>query len=182
MQAQGHIQLFIEKGGQRTIVHEQKNLILFEGADIMSLLLSGDSRHKIAGVYFEYKNGTPSPTTITRSMGRTSFNSITGVDGVDWLRIPIISTPLTFSSAADYAANIVTFSATSAVSETMAGESATHNAFTPGTSQVYSLALVSMPDKNNSQLDKVFARTNLAAALTVPTGFHLGAHWSIKFN
>lgn len=195
MHALGHITAFYEniRTGRLTKALEQKNLILFEGADIMAAILGGDMSKAISHMYFQYENTNVGPVStpiLTRGSGRSSFDAITGVDPAsDWLRVPLLSTPKLVripNDSADYAQNGVVFTATSAASETMHGESPAHNYFAAsganGPSKIVSAALVAAPAPSNNRLDKVFSRVNLSTPLTMQPGHQLTVYWIINFH
>jgi hypothetical protein len=192
MQAVGHVIgcLTNAKSGLETQVFQQKNLIMHEGADIMAGLLSGDMRFVPSHMYFLYEN-TNSPITpppeLTRADGRSFFASITGSSpNQDWLRVPIITRPRISIVGEEYSGNVVTFSASSAASDTLQGESPAHNYFgssgANGPSKVFSLALVAGVNPNTNREDKIFSRLNLQTPMSLPAGHHLTFYWMIKFQ
>lgn len=193
MQAVGTVEGFYENAetGKRVKQFHQKNLILFEGADIMSGLLGGDSRFFPSHMYFLYENTngsvTPAPTLSRSTSGRSYFSTITGTSPrYDWLRVPIVGKPTKGATSSNYSGNVVFFSASSAASQTLAGESPAHNYFAAaganGPSKVISLALVAAVNPNNNQEDLVFSRLNLVAPHTMVAGYHITYHWSIAFK
>lgn len=171
-------------------VFEKKNLILFEGADIMSGLLSGRPGYAISHMYFQYRNTGDAfaiNNPITRGDGRTAFDAIDGVDPVeDWLRVPIVATPQQVKvpdDSTDYEANGVWFVATSASSDTGKGESPAQNDFdSASNSKTFSVALVAAEKKGDNTFDRVFSRLNFDAPIELPPGKHLVIFWLIKFN
>ena len=179
--------------GRITPVLRQKNLILFEGADIMAGLLAGNPLLVPSYMYLQYHNtsGTVlTPPAITRGDGRSYFNSITGTSPKqDWLRIPIITTPkvlVTPDDSSDYQGNGVIFTGSSAASQTLLGESPAHNYYAAsganGPSNVFALALAAAPVPQNGALDKLFSRINLTTPLAMQPGSHLTFYWAISFN
>lgn len=177
------------KTGLFSPVSDQRNLVLFEGADIMASLLAGDSSAAISHLYLHYKNGGTNPVPLSRDMGRSWFDGISGANFEDWLRIPIITTPRLFrspSSSPDYKANAIHFTGTSAASETMVGESPTGNYFgdagPQGASMVFAAALVSGPQSGSSANDRIFSRVNLALPLTMVVGSQITIFWSVKLS
>jgi hypothetical protein len=197
LKASGHIAVGYThpKTGRTEIVHEQKNLILFEGADIMSLLLKGDPAYKINYMYFQYQNisgSVTAPTALTRADGRSAFDGITGAapNPYDWIRFPILTDGLIGSypsGTTDYSGNTVTFTGTSAASSTQTGESQNANYFgAPGgpdpASKVYAAALVAAPVAGDSTQDKIFSRVILDTPFTMVSGVHMSLFWTIRFQ
>lgn len=190
MKAIGEISICLQskKTGKTVEILRQKNLILYEAADIMSMLVKGRSEYRVSHMYFQYQNtvGTPVQPSLTKDLGRSDFDSITGADKRDWLRVPIITEPLIDSSdEAVYENNQVTFTASSASSASLTGESPAGNVFsdtTPdGPSKIYSLALVSTPTISDNTKDRIFSRVNPASILTVQAGHHVTVFWRLRF-
>jgi hypothetical protein len=178
------------KTGKEIQFFRQKNLIMYEAADIMAGLLSGDSRFFPSHMYFVYENtdgGITSPPAITRADGKSYFSSISGSDPAqDWLRVPITTRPRVSVIGEDYSGNAVTFAASSASSDSLAGESPEKNYFSAsgdnGPSKVFSLALVAATNPNTKAEDKIFSRLSLSTPMTILAGHHLTFYWIIKFN
>lgn len=179
---------------------DQKNLIVYGAADIMASLISGDHSYKISHMYFEYINSpngsTYVPPTITRNDGRSYFDNFTGVgtngEKLDYIRVPIITSPKIFKSPAqsqEYSGNAVYFNATSAAVGSVgaiAGESPSKRYFSSngvdGPSSIYSVSLVSTPNAEHASQDKVFSKLNLSTPLTVLSGSNPTIYWSIRFS
>jgi len=195
MHAVGQIQAFLTsmRTGRTTEVLKQKNLIMYQAADVMAGLLAGDRSKTISHMYFQYENTNSTPTaipTLTRASGRDDFDGISGVaPAQDWLRVPLVTTPR-ISRIPDnsevFGGNAVMFAATSASSPSMSGESPAHNYFASsgvnGPSKITSVALVAAPTPSNNLNDLVFSRVNLQTPLTLPAGFYLTIYWLVKFN
>ena len=179
-------------------VCEQKNLVLFEGADIIAALLAGDTTAQLSHMYFHYQNkpalsalSAGLPPVLDRSMGRSSFAEITGASPnfEDYLRVPIITAPRPFrspSDSVDYQANGLYLTATAGASETMQGESPAHNYFGAGgdpdhgPSTIFDAALVAARDPKLPSLDRVFSRVTLATPLTFQEGSQPTIFWSVR--
>jgi hypothetical protein len=183
-----------KRTGLFTPVLEQKNLILYGAADIVAGLLNGDNTLRLSHMYFQYQN-TSGDVTITpsldRSSGRADFSptALTGAgpDYEDWLRVPSVTQGRIFQSptgSANYAGNNLYLTATSAAAPAQVGNSPAHNYFAAsggnGPSKIFSVALVSAPNPNDSSTDKIFSRLNLITPLTVLAGSHPCMFWSIR--
>lgn len=181
--------------GRETVVFRKKNLIMNEGADIMAGLLSGDARFFPSHMYFHFQNTSGSiatPAAITRADGGGFFRSIDGVSPPhDWLRVPIITNPKVsiinpIGQSGVFGGNTVTFSASSAASDTLAGESPQHRYFASsggdGPSNVFGLALASEVIAGNKAGDRIFSRLSLETPQVMISGSHLTFYWIIKFN
>lgn len=183
------------KTGRHTEVFHQKNLILYQGADIMAGLLAGNISFAPSHMYFQYENTSgalSSFPTPGREDGRDFFTTIDGITPVqDWLRVPIITTPrISAIHAAGqenlFTGNAATFTGSSAASDTLVGESPAHNYFAAsganGPSKVFALALVAAVNPNTNRDDRVFSRLTLSSPMEVISGHHLTFFWTIKFN
>lgn len=176
-------------------IHRQKNMIMFEAADVMARLVKGDPSYRISHMYFEYENnsngdGSVSSTpTLNRGMGRSSFDAITGSgpNPQDWLRVPIVTDGLLQvypDNSDDYKGNAVTFTATSAASVSQEGESPAHNYFgtgVDGPSKIFAVALVAAPSPADHTKDLIFSRLVLTTPFPVSAGSHPAAFWSLRF-
>lgn len=181
-----------DKTGLFTPMETKKNLVLYGAADIIAGLLAGDMSMKLSHMYFQYQNTNGEVTAATafdRSSKKADFDNIDGANGVDWLRVPIITTAKLFQSpagSADYDSNALYLSATSAAVENKYGESNAHNYFAAsgndGPSKIFSIALVAAPDQSGHTRDKVFSRVNLDTPLTVLAGSSPTVYWSIKIS
>lgn len=184
-----------ERTGLFQPVDEQKNLILYGGADIVASLLSGSSGLRISSMYFQYINQASyshTPAAITRESGRESFDLLTGADHIDYLRVPIFTTPHISPSPADtslYTGNSVMFTATSANvgnAGSITGLTPAHNYFAStganGASHIFSVALAATPDPRQPASDVLFSRLNLATPLTVIANSHPTIFWSIRIS
>ena len=176
-------------------VAEQDNLLLYGAADIMAGLLAGTAGNQVTHMYFQYINQSSysyTPPAITRSSGRSTFDALTGLDYIDYLRAPIFTTPRIAkspSNSTDYQGNSVMFTATSAnvgQAGEISGLSTNPNYFAAsgaqGASRIFSVALAAATDPENPAADKIFSRLNLATPLTVLAGSQPTIFWSIRIS
>jgi hypothetical protein len=181
-------------------VINQKNLIVYQAADIMASLIAGDRTRQISYMYFEYINSPNGPAyvppAVTRHDGRSYFDNFngTGLNGekIDYLRIPIITAAKIFQSpvqSSEYSGNAAYFSATSAAVGTIGGitgQSPAKRYFSnngpDGPSSIYSVSLVSAPNANHASEDQVFSKLNLSTPLTLLSGSNPTVYWSIRFS
>jgi len=180
-----------DKTGLFSPICEQKNLVMYEGADIIAGLLAGQPL-QLSHMYFHYYNsGTVTAPALNRTMGRSWFyDSIPGSGNVnstqDWLRVPIITTPKLFKSPSDsayYNNNGIYLTATSAASTSKTGESSRNLAFSSdANSKVLAVALVSATDPSDYRKDKIFSRVNLGTAITVASGSQPTIFWSVQIS
>ena len=182
-----------DKTGLFSPICEQKNLVMYEGADIIAGLLAGQPL-QLSHMYFHYCNGTfVEPVNIgsNRALGRSWFyNNIPGSGNAnstqDWLRVPIITTPKLFKSPSDsanYNNNGIYLTATSAASTSKTGESSANLPFSSGAnSKVLAVALVSATDPSDYRKDKIFSRVTLTDYITVASGSQPTIFWSVQIS
>lgn len=180
-----------DKTGLFSPVSEQKNMVMYQGADIIASLLGGDQSAALSHMFFHFANvAVPAAPALDPTMGGSWFyDNVDGANKYDWLRIPIITTPRLFrspSDSTDYANNGLYLTATAAASESMAGESPTANYFGPsgvdGASTVFAAALVSAPDPAFPTKDRIFSRVTLTTPLTVVAGSQPTIFWSVRIS
>ena len=184
-----------DKTGLFSPVSEQKNMVMYQGADIIASLLGGDQSAALSHMYFCFSNiGDTTPPAIPSALDPTMggswfYDNVNGANKYDWLRVPIITTPRVFrspSNSTDYANNGLYLTATAAASETMAGESPAHNYFGPsgvnGPSTVFAAALVSAPNPASPTKDRIFSRVTLTTPITVVAGSQPTIFWSVRIS
>lgn len=185
MQAIGEITAFYENiaTGARTPVLTQKNLILFEGADVMAALLSGDMSHQISHMYFQFQNRDPyqdNHLAIDRTSGRATLETADNQE--DWLRVPLITNPKLMRMGDTYVANGVYFTGTSAASDSLVGGDRGLAFGNQQSSTIFALALAAAPTPANDAQDKLFSRVILETPIPVRQGSHIVFFWLIKFS
>ena len=158
-------------------VIQRSNLVLYGGADILALLIAGNSNYKLNAMYIEFQNtgGVPvSPPSFNRSGGRLYYDGLTGAD---YLRVPILTSPALSKSSAYYENNQAAFFA---MTEGVAG---VHGTPFNTTSEVYGAALVATPDVGDQSRDIVFSRVYTEiGSIQKEVGHEIGVTWTIRFN
>lgn len=183
-----------KKTGLFTPLVEEKNLVLYGAADAMARLVSGDQRYSIGAMYYHYINSftpPPIPPPPTRQSGADSFFEIGGLDGEDWIRLPMFSSARvsafhpTGSPQGIYSGNMATFVATSAAHATQIGESPAHNPFShtssKGPSGIIGVALVCTPGGVDKTKDIVFSRFQPTSSIIVQENSYLDCFWGLTF-
>lgn len=171
-----------EKTGEIRMMVSQKNIIPYQGADILARLLAGDIDYKPAAMFFEYENtaGTPTPPAPTRDEDISYYLSdLPLTPNRDYLRIPLVVAPALTASSADYAGNQVTFFALTSGTTGIHGEAfdSTSN------SKVYGVALAATPEPTQYTQDWLFSRS-YSGFSPVPKedGYQIGAQYLIRFS
>jgi hypothetical protein len=143
--------------GLEELVVDKPNMILKGGAQIIAHALGGKPAAKIWGMYIGYYNGNddaPEPIIDVDY----SYPFLNYVDPLGYLREPLTFTP-NYLSSPGYEAyeNTVLFSTMITTASKAGGStSADFNA----DSQLYEVALISVPDVASPAKDKVFSRTS----------------------
>ena len=163
---------------------EKKNLILYGGADILSLLLAGQNDYRARTMYIEFQNlADPSdpitPPTFGRDGGASYYDGLISSPDRDFIRIALSVSPSFASSGGDYQNNVVTFFGQTAGTSGFHGKSFGESA----NSAVFGAALVASPDTQDQSKDVVFSRVYSGIdKILKQTGQEIGVTWSIRFN
>jgi hypothetical protein len=147
---------------------------LFGAADILSRLLSGDSRYAITHMYLEFANGVFTAPSFTRADGRSYYAGLGGSS--DFLRIALSASPRLSASSASYVTNQLTFFA-------QANDGTGVNALSfSGISRLVGVALVTSPTGIYAD-DVVYSRLYFTTPNQVPkvSGQQLGVEYPVRF-
>ena len=173
---------FDEKTGELRKMVSQKNIIPYQGADVLARILAGDVTYKPGAMFFEYENtaGTPTPPSPTRDEGIDYYlNDLPLTANRDYLRIPLVVAPSLTASSSDYSGNQATFFALTGGATGIHGETFDSTA----NSKVYGVALAATPEPTQYTQDLLFSRS-YAGFTPVPKedGYQIGAQYLIRFS
>ena len=146
------------KTGRVRVTEKFKNLVVYEGIDLLGKLLAGED-YEINTVYFEFNNGGAIPVVPDPTEGRSYYQGLEtdGDDNHGYLRVGLQGSPvLSASDTSKFATNRVTFNASSQGAAGMRGATAFSAA---AGSVVFGIALVSAPDVDDPTQDIVFSRS-----------------------
>jgi len=142
------------------------NAILYEWSAILSqLLLPGDARYRISGMYLEYRNLpggelTPvTPPTFDRTRTIDYYAGLGDSADRDYLRVPLTSFLLS-SSAEGRTNDLLTIFATSSGSTGVHGKPFS----SVQASRVYGASLVAIPDPGDRTKDLLFSSVYLSGS------------------
>ncbi len=169
-QLSGRVRVWNEDGDSV----EGWNLVTYLGCDCLVRLLAGDITYKIANFAFEYQNtaGTPAPAPAARSDTNALLQALAG--SFDYLRGPLVSTPVLSASSGLYNANRATMTALSVATTGVHGV-----AFSAGSnSKIYSVSLLASPT-GAAAGDLIYARYILPSALPAVGSGQVGASWMV---
>ncbi len=173
---------FNEKTGEIQKMVEQKNIIPYQGADVMARVLAGDITWAPGAVYFEYENtaGVVTVPTPVRDENIDYYLSTLALEAAkDYIRIPLVVPAAFTASGADYEGNQVTFWAVTSGTTGVHGK-----AFDKSVdSKVYGVALAATPTPDQYTLDKLFSRSYTGFdPVPKEDGYQIGSQYLIRFN
>ena len=159
----------------------KSNLVTFDGTEVLSRILAGQSEYKIAGVYFEFENAAaPVLPSFDRTTGIADFQGLAAPK--DYIRetlsaVPTITTGDSSGSGNPYENNRANFFALTAADQ---GENGV--AFNAASdSQIVSVGLVAMPESGDPSKDILYARFVPASAFPKVAGRNPGITWTAEF-
>lgn len=171
-----------ERTGQISVMFEQKNIIPYQGADVMARVLAGDITWAPGAVYFEYENtaGVVTVPTPTRDEDIDYYLSTLALEAAkDYIRIPLVVPAAFTASGADYEGNQATFWAVTSGTTGVHGKTFDKSV----DSKVYGVALAATPTPGQYTLDKLFSRSYTGFdPVPKEDGYQIGAQYLIRFN
>ena len=171
---------FNPETGHVKVLVEQKNIIPYQGADVLARLLAGDITYAPGAMFFEFENGTPSVPSPSRDEGIEYYLDTLALSSVkDYVRAPLVVSPSISASGSDYDGNQVTFFAITAGTTGVHGKAFSLSAG----SEVYGVALAATPEPTQYTQDKLFSRS-YSGFTPVPKedGYQIGGQYIIRFR
>jgi len=173
---------FNPETGHVKMLVEQKNIIPYQGADILARVLAGDDSYAPGAMFFEFENtaGAPVVPVPTRDEGIDYYLDTLALSATkDYVRAPLIVTPAISASGSDYAGNQVTFFAITAGSQGVHGKTFDFSA----DSKVYGVALAATPQPTQYTQDKLFSRSyDGFDPVPKEDGYQIGGQYIIRFR
>lgn len=158
--------------GESWLVKDTRNTILYTGADLLALALSGRANSSISHVYVGYSNNSgfdiEAEPAVTK--GSTAFRD---EGGYGYVRVPL-TFPASFAAESNYSNNSVFFTIMLANAPSSSG--AELNA----TSKIFTIGLVAGLNPSGANQDKIFSRAQFTPVTYDPT-FGLTVTWGVKF-
>ena len=160
------------------LVVEGKNLVTYQGGDILASLLAGDMRYRISHIYFEFENtpGIPGAAAANRTDTGASVRSLTAPR--DIVRAPLVAAPLLSTGDSNHAANRATFHALTTATVGLINGLPFGAA---SNSKVYAVGLVAAVGGQDHTQDLLYARWIPANALPVVSG-QVSGTWTTEAN
>ena len=173
--------------GERKLLRDAKNLILYSGADLLAAAMAGVNYTNISHIYVGYKNDVNSGFTkpnIDKAYSTKFENYGTGttLEDFGYFRIPLAYSP-TFLNQPNYKNNVVVFTGIVTGNLNPIGSSAPFkdSLETGPNSRLFEIALVSATEPATYTGDKIFSRANFEPLLFNPS-YNLTISWGIQFT
>jgi hypothetical protein len=172
--------------GKSELVVDKKNMILYQGADLLALALAGVKNAKISHMYVGYKTvadmtGFEAPTIDKEYSNQfIDYNNTSGLEDLGYLRLPLAFTP-SYLNTTNYENNTVLF--TSVVSNNTSPFSGAdfNDSGDMSPSHLFEVALVGALDSTSAIKDKIFSRANFTP-IVYDANYNLTITWGIQFN
>lgn len=171
--------------GARELVIDKKNMILYQGADLMALALAGVKNAKVSHLYVGYKTTADIsgfvPPTIDKEYSNKfeDYDNAVGLEDLGYLRLPLAFTP-TYLSTTDYENNTVIFTAVVSNNTSSFGGADFFDSGEATPSHLFEVALVAALDPTGSTKDKIFSRANFEP-IVYDSNYNLTISWGIQF-
>ena len=171
----GRIELWLpEHPGE---IRRIRNLVTYQGADVIAALLSGQADHRIAAIWFEYSNaGSPTPITAGRADTKASvFAAATVGAQRDIVQGNLVAPPVLASSdLTKYVGNQSSF-----YGLTSGGPLVNGGAIPFGSgSKIIGVCLVAIPAAGGL----VYARASVSPVLAVSATAQVAATWTTEID
>lgn len=174
--------LFNPETGHVKMLVEQKNIIPYQGADVLARILAGDETYAPGAMFFEFENtaGVPSVPTPTRDEGIEYYLTTLDLDpDKDYMRSPLIVSPAISASDTNYDGNQVTFFAITAGMTGVHGRTFDNSV----DSKVYGVALAATPTPTQYTQDLLFSRSyDGFDPVPKEDGYQIGGQYIIRFQ
>lgn len=171
--------------GEKTLLVDKPNTVLYQGADLLALSLSGAKNASISHLYVGYNNVTGSftPPIIDKSYSVpfSSYGS-SAYPTYGYLRLPLAYSP-SYVAQTNYENNTVLFTVILSSSGNDNGATFTSTASAGPdnpASQIFEVGLVAALDPTSSSKDMIFSRANYSP-LTYDPNQNLTITWGVQF-
>lgn len=155
---------------------QEHNLVLYEGSNILGLLLAGNSEYSITTMYMEYENNASPPAAISPARD-DDVSYFTGlIAPKDFLRVPLINNPKLSGSDLNFSSNTCLFAAVSSGVTGVNGVDFSSAA----SSKVVGGALVATPTGSVSG-DVIFSRFEITPVIPKSASSAVGIQWAMVF-
>jgi hypothetical protein len=167
----GRIKLWLPERPQEVL--NLKNLVTYQGSDVIAGLLAGKPDYRIAGIWFEYSNAVgPSPVAPGRADTAASVAAAATVVAQRDIKLGLlVASPVLAPTTTDYAGNRGTYHAlTSGATGLLHGSSVPFGAG----STIIGVSLVALPSDGSTL---VYARAAVSPVLVVGSSGSVAASW-----
>jgi hypothetical protein len=174
-----------KKTGKSELVCSKKNMILYQGADLLAKALAGVKNAKVSHMYIGYKTVADIsgfvPPTIDKEYSNpfTDYDVAVGLEDLGYLRLPLSFTP-TYLSSDDYDNNTVIFTSVVSNNTTAFSGADFEDSGEAAPSHMFEVALVAALDPTGASQDKIFSRANFDP-IVYDSNYNLTISWGIQF-
>lgn len=174
------------KTAKTELVVDKRNMILYQGADLLAFALAGVKNARISHMYVGYKTAADItgfvPPTIDKDYSNQfiDYNNTTGLEDLGYLRVPLAFTP-SYLSTTNYENNTVLFTSVVSNNTVPFGGSDFNDSGDIAPSHLFEVALVASLDPTSAAKDKIFSRANFSP-ITYDANYNLTITWGIQFN
>lgn len=174
----GHVSLYTvaKRTNDRQLVYAGRNLITYQGTDMLTKLLVATADFALNGMYAEYQNTAGVPAAIAPARADTAATVDDDADAVadaDYMRFALSTGPGYSASAVEYAHNRLTLHGL--ISGSVGVNGVAYGA--GNNSKIRGLGLVHLGA--TAADDLLFARASIAPAVAIPSGLSLMVQWVI---
>jgi hypothetical protein len=174
-----------KKTGKKELLVDKKNLILYQGADLLAFALAGVKYSSISHMYVGY-NDNPSfsfpanAPTIDKEYSTTFASYGSGsLSNFGYLRLPLAYTPSYLAASHFYNNNTVIFTSVIATTDYSFG-AAFNDSLTSPSSQIFEIGLAASLNPDNAGNDIIFSRANFTPII-YDSNYNLTITWGICF-
>jgi hypothetical protein len=168
----------IDDKGNRQLVVDKRNMVLYRGADVLARCLAGAANSKISHLYLAFRNNS----AVVTSPAKADTTFTTGAEH-NYLRVPLTLPASYTASGATYANNIVVFSIV--LNNAEAYRCPAYAALSSGESQFYGAGLAACGNATENILnhpsDQLFSKL-VFDAFTYTSADNLAVSWGVKIT
>ncbi|NBQ67620.1 MAG: hypothetical protein EBU46_01835 [Nitrosomonadaceae bacterium] len=164
---------FNPKTGEKALLKDVRNTIVYSGADILAYALAGKPNSAISHFYLGYNNNEAFNVNDVAAVTKSSTGMASTGD-FGYIRVPL-SFPASFSAESNYSHNTAFFTVMITNPPIPTG------AEFGSSSKIYAAGLVVAGNPEGSNQDKLFSKAQFAP-ITYDPSFGLTITWGVKFT
>lgn len=173
--------------GKSELVVEKKNMVLYQGMDLLAKALAGVRYAAVSHMYIGYKTTDDisgfTPPTIDKAYTNKfeDYDVSPSLADLGYLRLPLNFTPTYLNTGADYENNVAVFTTVVTANNSTSPNGADFNdSGDAEPSHIFEIALVAALDPTGDNEDIIFSRANFEPIVYDPA-YNLTISWGIQF-